>query len=137
MTDTAELILMVLHNNERSVRWLADKLHVNTDSLYYLLHDAKRFPIETYRGICKVFEREGLEYMHTIVSDRHMRDHALSIGSVANEMLGKMHKTVLRMDDVSNMSIEDKRAVMESLRALVDGVRAEADKLAEALGGKL
>lgn len=137
MTDTAELILMVLHNNERSVRWLADKLHINKDSLYYLLNDAKRFPVETYRSICKVFEREGLEYMHTILSDRSVKDHALSIGSVANEMIGKLHRAVLSLDNADNMSLDERRMLMEGLRELCDGVRAEAHKLAEMLGGKL
>jgi hypothetical protein len=137
MTDTAEKILMVLHNNNRSVQWLADKLNMNRDSLYYMLHNAKRFPIETYTGICRLFEREGLEFINTISGPKNIRDGALHLGCVTGEELARVNRAIMRALVDNCISETERKEIMDDLRQFLAKVTAELVSIADQMGAKL
>ena len=113
-TDKRQLIKNILFENEKTKKWLQDRLPDSID-VYYLLSDScKKFDVNDFDVIMSVLEKEGFV---TSEEDRckHLTDTILKIDSVLGSSLDILNDTVVQSTSDSALSFKERRKIADLL----------------------
>lgn len=113
MADKRLQIKQILFENDKTKKWLQDKLP--TLDIYYLLSDnCKRFDVNDYDAIVRILDKEGFI---TSEEDRckYLTDTMLKIDQLFGSSLDILNDTVIRFTADNDLSFKEKRKVADLL----------------------
>ncbi len=113
MADKRQQIKQILFENDKTKKWLQDKLpHID---VYYLLSDnCKKFDVNDYDEIIKVLDNEGFV---TSEEDRckHLAETVLRIDALLGNSLDLLNSTVVQFTTDNDLSFRERRKVADLL----------------------
>lgn len=114
MTDKRQQIKQLLFDNDKTKKWLQDKLPTSIDVYYLLSDNCKKFDVDDYDQIINVLNKEGF-ITSEIDRCKELTDTVLKIDSLLGNSLDLLNNTVINYTKDNNLSFNERRKVADML----------------------
>ncbi|MFC2084943.1 hypothetical protein ACFLS9_07800 [Bacteroidota bacterium] len=120
-------IKQILFNNDRTVKWLADKLGKERQGLHYQLNHASKFGIDLYEQIKKIFKNEGFLDNQC----EYLLRQTLNVDAIVNNCLASLSDTVNRFTSDNILEFGEKKKLSELIEKIHNDVEHQLKKLSD------
>lgn len=128
LNDDQRFINQILDKFGLEIRWLAEKLRLDYETVRYQLREAKNYRQDFHQRVVAILKKEGIIFSNTEVCEK-LKDELIDFSQVLTGTVSIISKSVKEKIADKHLTEEEKKILKDQLRAQLARVTDEFNDL--------